>query len=70
MADRLPGVSDLHIHIQPWRQLKPSVAAVMREGKEKEWDRLIALMDDPQVLLGILDEARHLASWTHQLSEP
>ncbi len=57
MADRLPGVSDLHTHIQPWRQLKPSVAAVMREGKEKEWDRLTALMDDPQILLGILDEA-------------
>ena len=29
----------------------------MRQGKEKEWDRLTALMDDPQILLGILDEA-------------
>ena len=57
MTPPLPGISDLHIHIQPWRQLKPSVAAVMRKGKEKEWDRLTALMDDPQILLGILDEA-------------
>ncbi len=57
MPDRLPGISDLHIHIQPWRQLKPDVAAVMRRGKEEEWDRLTALMDDPKVLLELLDRS-------------
>jgi predicted TIM-barrel fold metal-dependent hydrolase len=54
-ADR-PGISDLHIHIQPWRQLKPDVASVMRRGKEQQWDFLLSLMDDPQVLLEIMDE--------------
>ncbi len=53
----LPGVSDLHLHIQPWRQLKPDVAEVMRRGKEDEWDRLTALMDDPKLLLDLLDKA-------------
>jgi predicted TIM-barrel fold metal-dependent hydrolase len=48
-------VSDMHIHIQPWRQLKPAVADVMRVGKEAHWDRLIALMDDPGALLEVMD---------------
>jgi predicted TIM-barrel fold metal-dependent hydrolase len=51
----LPGISDLHIHVQPWRQVKPQVAEMMRRGKEGHWERLIALMDDPKVLLEILD---------------
>lgn len=45
----------MHIHIQPWRQLKPAVADVMRVGKESHWERLIALMDDPKALLEIMD---------------
>jgi len=48
-------VSDMHIHIQPWRQLKPAVADVMRVGKEAHWDRLIALMDDPKALLEVMN---------------
>lgn len=50
-----PGVTDIHIHIQPWRQLKPAVAEVMRKGKEEYWERLLALMDDPSALLEIMD---------------
>ena len=59
-ADRsktLPGVTDLHVHIQPWSQMKPDVAAVMRRGKEDHWNRLLALMDDPSALLETLDAA-------------
>ena len=48
-------ITDMHIHIQPWRQLKPAVADVMRVGKEAHWDRLIALMDDPKALLEVMD---------------
>jgi len=48
-------ITDQHIHIQPWRQLKPAVADVMRVGKEAHWDRLIALMDDPKALLDVMD---------------
>ena len=57
MRPDAPGVTDLHIHIQPWRQLKPSVADAMRRGKEDHWDRLIQLMDDPGVLLALMDAA-------------
>lgn len=55
MNDSNYPVSDMHIHIQPWRQLKPAVADVMRVGKEAHWERLIALMDDPQALLEVMD---------------
>ena len=40
-------ITDIHIHIQPWRQLKPAVLEVMRKGKEAHWERLIQLMEDP-----------------------
>lgn len=51
----LPGVTDIHVHIQPWRQLKPSVAQVFQRGKESDWKRLTALMDDPKALLQVMD---------------
>lgn len=51
----LPGVTDIHIHIQPFRDLKPDVAAVMRKGKEDHWDWLIELTDDPKMLLEVMD---------------
>ncbi len=50
-------ITDLHVHIQPWRQLKPAVMAVMKRGKEAHWERLIALMDDPALLLQVMDAA-------------
>ena len=49
MADRLPGVSDLNIHIQPWHQLEPSVAAVMREGKGKDHPNKLVVADSEPV---------------------
>jgi predicted TIM-barrel fold metal-dependent hydrolase len=59
MADQAvlsgPGITDLHIHVQPWRQLKPAVVDAMRRGKEDHWERLLALMDDPQALLDVMD---------------
>ncbi|HEV8354831.1 MAG TPA: amidohydrolase family protein [bacterium] len=53
----LPRITDVHIHIQPWRDLKPRVQEVMRRGKEDHWDFLLALMDDPKALLQIMDQA-------------
>lgn len=50
-------VTDLHIHIQPWEQLKPAVKDVMRKGKEAHWERLIALMHDPSALLQVMDDS-------------
>jgi predicted TIM-barrel fold metal-dependent hydrolase len=49
-------ITDFHVHIQPWRQLKPAVLAAMRRGKEEHIDFLLALMDDPKLLLRIMDE--------------
>ena len=48
-------ITDLHIHVQPWDQLKPAVMQAMRKGKEAHWERLIALMSDPRTLLDLLD---------------
>jgi predicted TIM-barrel fold metal-dependent hydrolase len=49
-------ITDVHIHIQPWRQLKPAVMETMRRGKEEHFEFLLSLMDDPSMLLRILDE--------------
>lgn len=53
----LPGVTDVHVHIQPYRQLKPAVMEAMRQGKEDHWDFLLQLMDDPKLLLDIMDKS-------------
>jgi len=53
----MAGVTDVHVHIQPWRQLKPSVLEAMRTGKEDHFDSLIALMESPALLLEHLDAA-------------
>ena len=50
------AVTDFHIHIQPWRQLKPAVMDTMRRGKEQHFEFLVALMEDPRMLLSIMDE--------------
>jgi uncharacterized protein len=50
-------ITDVHIHIQPWRELKPDVQAAMRAGKEAHWDFLLSLMDDPQALLDVMDRS-------------
>ena len=50
-------ITDVHIHIQPWRDLKPHVQAVMRAGKEAHWEFLLSMMDDPKALLEVMDRA-------------
>ena len=49
-------ITDFHIHIQPWRSMKPAVMETMRRGKEEHFDFLIAVMEDPKLLLQIMDE--------------
>ncbi len=55
--DRMPAdVTDIHIHVQPWRQLKPGILDAMRRGKTPEaFDRLMAIMDSPAELLKYMD---------------
>jgi predicted TIM-barrel fold metal-dependent hydrolase len=57
MADEL-RVTDVHVHIQPWRQLKPGPRSTMALGKEEHFEFLLALMDDPKMLLRLMDEQR------------
>ena len=56
MSD-LPGITDVHVHIQPWKQMKPAVMDAMRRGKEDHWDFLLQMMEDPKVLLDIMDRS-------------
>lgn len=49
-------VTDVHVHIQPWRQLRATVLDTMRRGKEEHFELLLALMDDPKLLLRTMDE--------------
>ncbi|HYT04942.1 MAG TPA: amidohydrolase family protein [Gemmatimonadales bacterium] len=55
--ERLTRITDVHIHIQPWRDVKPAVLETMRRDKAAQWDFLIQLMDDPRVLLDVMDQA-------------
>jgi uncharacterized protein len=52
----MTGVTDVHVHIQPWRQLKPHVLEVMRSGKEKEAEWLMAVMENPAMALELMDK--------------
>jgi predicted TIM-barrel fold metal-dependent hydrolase len=54
---RLTHITDVHIHVQPWRELKPHVLEVMWRGLGQERDRMIQVMDDPRALLEIMDRA-------------
>lgn len=57
--EKNPGsvrVTDAHIHIQPWRDLKPGAARVMRQGKEEYFEQLMEIMDNPSLLLQLMDE--------------
>ena len=50
-------ITDVHIHIQPWRDMLPHVQESMRRGKEDHWDFLLAIMDDPKALLDVMDRS-------------
>src|SRR4030095_3045896 len=48
------AVTDAHIHVQPWWELKPEVLDVMTRGRE-DVAELQAIMKSPQQLLRRLD---------------
>ena len=50
----LPGVTDAHIHVQPWWELKPAVLEVMTRGRP-DVDELQQIMKSPARLLRRLD---------------
>lgn len=47
-------ITDVHIHIQPWRELKPAVYKMMLQGK-KDVEQLMAVMYEPDLLIQIMD---------------
>lgn len=49
-------VTDVHVHIQPWWMLRPSVRERMAEGRA-EYAELEAMMRDPDAVLKRMDEA-------------
>ena len=51
-------ISDIHIHIQPWEQLLPGPRETMSRGKEQHFEFLLSVMQDPKLLLGLMDEQR------------
>ena len=48
-------VIDIHVHIQPWRMLKPAVLDVWKR-EHTDFERLLELADDPAKFLKLLDE--------------
>lgn len=55
MSDRPPfPVIDVHIHIQPWWQLRPEVQKTMARDKP-QYEELLAVMRDPQAFLRLMD---------------
>ena len=50
------AITDVHIHVQPFDQLKPAALDVMRKGAGDKLEFLLALMNEPKLLLGVMDE--------------
>jgi predicted TIM-barrel fold metal-dependent hydrolase len=50
----LPGITDVHIHLEPYRSMKPEILeTIWREIPDRE--KASRLMDDPRALLDHLD---------------
>lgn len=47
-------ITDIHIHVQPWEQMKPAVLDRMK-GKRTDFDELAAMVEDPARFLDYLD---------------
>ncbi len=47
-------VIDIHIHIQPWEQLKPAVQERMRAGR-KDFEQILRFIQSPKAFLEFLD---------------
>src|SRR5215467_9925997 len=48
-------VFDCHIHVQPWKQLKPAALALMKTGRP-DLDRVERALSSPLELLRLMDE--------------
>src|SRR2546422_2830900 len=55
-ADAMAGVTDVHVHVQPFRMLKPEILEAMKRERP-QFPQLLKMSEDPSALLTILDEA-------------
>lgn len=46
-------ITDVHVHIHPWREMRPEIVAVLRVGQDSEF--LERVMYEPELLLEIMD---------------
>ena len=42
-------MTDIHIHIQPWDQIKPHVLHALTRDHKDHYDFLVELMNDPSI---------------------
>ena len=52
----MAGVTDVHVHVQPFRMLKPEILGAMKRERP-QFPELLRMSEDPSVLLKILDDA-------------
>ena len=52
----MAGITDVHVHVQPFRMLKPEILAAMKRERP-QFPELLRMSEDPAVLLKILDDA-------------
>ncbi len=52
----MPGITDAHVHVQPFRMMKPEVLESMRVERP-DFDRFLRISDEPAALLEVLDAA-------------
>ena len=52
----MEGITDVHVHVQPFRMLKPEIIDSMRAERDN-FENLLRMTDDPKFFLKILDEA-------------
>lgn len=50
-------VFDAHLHIQPWRMLKPGAYEIFKKS-HSDFDQLLELADDPRKFLALMDRER------------
>ena len=48
-------ITDCHVHIHPWREMRPEIVAVLRQG-QRDPEALEQVMYDPRLLLALMDE--------------
>ncbi len=56
MRDAMAGVTDVHIHVQPFEMLRPEILDSMRRER-KDFNRFLQISRDPRAFLEVLDAA-------------